>query len=384
MAKRILVLSSVHSIGHPRFGNKIVKTLADADYDVEVWARDKGALDLPNTTTLKLLPPSGKITRLLDLPTMLGRIILGKHDLIVIVPPETVPLGLFARFFGKKVLWDVEEDAYGSICHSDWIHPSFRKFVADIYVFFERLSGKYFDGITLAEESYKPRFKHSKNVAVLHNYPPRPAENIGDMSRGEIANKRWSLPGPRLIYIGTMTEERGLMEVIKTVNILEKRLPDIHLDVLGDIPSPLYRNKINEELNKLNNNKRVVLHGRVPFEKLYDHMSKAHFGLLPLHDTPNFRNSEPTKVFEYSLAGLPMIVGNRPAWRKIVDGTGVGAIAKPCDTNEWANAIEDLWNLGPDTLQKGGELVHDYIYDNNLFWDEKAKRLISLCENIMK
>ncbi len=174
MQKRILMLSTVHPSGHPRYINKIAAAFGKADYDVEVWCRGESSLKLSGNVNFHLLPTGGKIRRWLYIPSALLRAAIGGHDLIVISPPEMVPVGIIARLFGKKVLWDVEEDGAASIKHSDWLPSFVRKPLAFLYSLNERLASVLLNGVTLAEDSYKNRFSKTKNLAVIHNYVPQP------------------------------------------------------------------------------------------------------------------------------------------------------------------------------------------------------------------
>ncbi|MFH0883937.1 MAG: hypothetical protein V2A56_13190, partial [bacterium] len=132
MAHRVLVLSTVHPLGHPRHTMKVARGLAEEGFDVEVWGRGDAPDGLPDNMTVHSLPIRSKIERFIDLPQAFWRALFGGHDLVLVVPPETVPVGIVARMFGKNVLWDVEEDSGAAIEHSDWIPHDFRKPITTI------------------------------------------------------------------------------------------------------------------------------------------------------------------------------------------------------------------------------------------------------------
>ena len=306
MAHRILILSTVHPLGHPRHTMKVARGLAEEGFDVELWGRGEAPAGLPGNVTVHALPVRNKVERLIDLPSALNRALFGGHDLVIVVPPETVPVGIIARMFGKKVLWDVEEDSGAAIEHSDWIPQELRKPIAWIYRVFERLAASFFSAISIAEDGYSSRFTISRRVEVIHNYPPKPPEDADDPSRGKIAEKRWSMSGPRLIYVGAVTEHRGMLETIRAVELLEDDLPDVHLDVVGSIPREEYRARLMAARSKLKNPERVVLHGNVHFDELGSYLEQAQIGLLPLWPQPNHRVSLQTKLYEYALAGVKL------------------------------------------------------------------------------
>ncbi|MFH0881738.1 MAG: glycosyltransferase, partial [bacterium] len=298
--------------------------------------------------------------------------------------PETVPVGIVARMFGKNVLWDVEEDSGAAIEHSDWIPHDFRKPITTIYRVFERLAASLFSGISIAEDGYIPRFTNAKRVEVIHNYPPKPAPKAQDPSRGKIAEKRWKQTGPRLLYVGAVTEHRGILETVRAVELLEDDLPDVCLDVVGAIPREEYRSRLMAARSKLKKPDRITFHGQVPFDSLGDYFERAQIGLLPLWPQPNHLVSLQTKLFEYALAGLPTVVGDVPLWRTIVDTSKSGVVAEPRNSSDWAEAIHKLWKWGPQKLVTAGRRAHNLVVKNNWFWEPERARLAALCRDIIE
>jgi glycosyltransferase involved in cell wall biosynthesis len=381
--KRILALSTVHDIGHPRYGMKIVRGLAREGLQVEAWARGRGGPPEEPNLQIRLLPPRGKVARMLDLPRALLRALRGGHDLVVVSPPETVPLGILAKLAGKRVLWDVEEEGRATILDSDWIPAPLRRPVASVYSTVERIAARTFNGISLAEESYRPRFRTARRVEVIHNYPPRPREQ--EQSTFAAASRvRWQRPGPRLVYAGSVQADRGLAEVIEAVGLLEKKLPELRLDIYGPIPHASHRRLLERRRADLRDPDRVRLHGAVPFQRLPELLAEAQVGLLPMYPTANYRFSEPTKMFEYALAGLVMVAGDIPAWSRLVVEADAGELATPADPGSWADAIARLWERGPEELRAAGERARSHVLRNDLFWEPEQRRLADLCHRILQ
>ncbi len=384
MAHRILVLSTVHPLGHARHTMKVARGLAEEGFDVEVWGRGEAPEGLPNNLTVRSLPIRNKVERFIDLPRALTRALFGGHDLVLVVPPENVPVGVVARLLGKNVLWDVEEDSSAAIENSDWIPQDIRKPTAYVYRIFERLAASLFSGISLAEDSYASRFTNAARVEVIHNYPPKPPAGAPDPSRGKIAEKRWKQPGPRLLYVGAVTEHRGLLETVRIVELLEDDLPDICLDVIGAIPREDYHSRLMAARSKLKKPERITFHGHVPFDNLGGHFERAQIGLLPLWPQPNHLISLQTKLYEYALAGLPTVVGDVSLWRTLIDASKSGEAAEPRNPSDWAEAIHRLWKWGPQRLAAAGRRAHDLVVKNNWFWEPERARLATLCKEIIE
>jgi glycosyltransferase involved in cell wall biosynthesis len=380
MQKRILILSTVHPSGHPRYINKIAAAFGNYGYNVEVWCRGTSSPQLKGDVNFHLLKPDGKVKRWLNIPAALYRAVTGGHDLIVVSPPEMVPIGIIARFLGKKVVWDVEEYAASTIMESDWLPSIIRKPIAFLYSLSERLASVTLNGISLAEDRYKNRFTKTKNLEIIHNYVPKPENNIFTQ---EIIDKRWQQLGPRLLYVGVVTKTRGVLESIKAIKLLEDKLPNISFDVVGDIPRQAYRIQLENAQNSLKNPERITFHGQQPFESLSKYFANAQFGTMVLYPIGNHICSIPTKLYEYYLAGLPVIVGDVPLWRKLVDEVDGGVACDSLNPQSQADAIETLWDYGPEQLKAAGKKASEAIYENNFFWENEEKRFIEFCQSII-
>ncbi len=380
--KRVLMLSTVHHPGQARYHGKLAVSLHEAGFQVESWSQGlERPSFLPKEIRVRLIGLPGKLKRMTYLYAETKRMLFGNDHLVLIVPPETIFAGLLAKLAGKKVIWDVEEHYSQSILTSDWIPPRFRPFLSKAYQRFEKLGCRYFDAITYAEDSYKPRFSSAKRTEAIHNYPWK-STDLG-FSTGSHADRRWAHKGPRLLYVGKITRHHGVADVIKAVTILEEELPDIQFDVVGRIPFPNDQAKLDTLRLRLKTPERVRFHGRVPFNELSDYFRDAQIGMFPLWNEPNFTCSEATKLFEYCLHGLPIVTGDIPAWRKLIDAADSGETYEPGNPENMARAIRALWARGLMELRQAGERANREVYRREAFWEYDAEKLVRLCNSVI-
>jgi len=90
----------------------------------------------------------------------------------------------------------------------------------------------------------------------------------------------------------------------------------------------------------------------------------------------------PNKIFEYMIAGLPVIASNFPLWKEIVEGNNCGICVNPLDPKEIANAIKYLIDH-PDEARAMGENGRRSVLEK-YNWEKESEKLIRLYEEILK
>ena len=61
----------------------------------------------------------------------------------------------------------------------------------------------------------------------------------------------------------------------------------------------------------------------------------------------------PTKIFEYYLAGIPVVASNFQAWKRIVVDTDCGLVVDPLNVISISDAIEEMILNREDALRMG-------------------------------
>ncbi|MGE5480542.1 MAG: glycosyltransferase [Chloroflexota bacterium] len=168
----------------------------------------------------------------------------------------------------------------------------------------------------LDAEYLRNRF-NLKEVPVIMNLPP-----FRERMDSEILHKAFPIPKSQriLLYQGAVHEGRGLVPAVKSLKYAE----EFTLCILG-------RGPFEDELALLAEDEgvgeRVVFCGEVPYEKLHEHTCSADVGLCFIEPISfSYSLSLPNKLFEYIMAGLPVLASDLPAHRAILEETNVGLL----------------------------------------------------------
>lgn len=313
MRPTVLVLTTVHRPDDTRIRERLIRTLA-TDFDVDYASKDPGPTD---SSGLRWVPlRGGRPARWFR---ALGVVMRRRWHVLVLHDPETIPIGLMARALRRRpVVFDVHEDIPATALTRPWVPEPIRRPLAALSRWALHLAERYLT-ITLAEPGYSRLFQ--RQHIVFPNYPdtsayPSPSES----------------PRREVVHVGDVTIARGLDVAIEAA-----ALAGVPLRLVGPV---------NEEtragLTKLATDKgaEIVIEGPKPNPEAMAIAAGAAVAIVPWNDLPNYRDSLPTKLFEYLALGVPVVASDLPGIR----GAGVDDLAvvlvQPGDPEALADGIE--------------------------------------------
>jgi glycosyltransferase involved in cell wall biosynthesis len=110
-------------------------------------------------------------------------------------------------------------------------------------------------------------------------------------------------------------------------------------------------------------------------------LATAQVGIVVDHPIPNYIDGYSTKMFEYMLAGLPVVASNFPLWQEIIGEAGCGLMVDPHQPEEVAEAI--AWLLThPDEAQKMGDRGRHAVLER-FNWTIEAEKLLGLYSGLI-
>jgi glycosyltransferase involved in cell wall biosynthesis len=163
---------------------------------------------------------------------------------------------------------------------------------------------------------------------------------------------------PRILFAGRMVEKKGLPLVLDAA----RRLGDAVDVVLAGPGNP----------GALPPNVRHA--GAMPQDELARLYAECDLFLLPSRG-----EGFPLTAQEAMASGLPVILGNDPAYRTMLDGSGDAATLVPLDVDAVVAAVRAL--LGRDLRELGAQAAH--FARERFGWDAAVDRHLALYDDIV-
>lgn len=309
---RLLVISPVHPPDDPRIRHKLIRTLQE-DWDVTFAGVGRGPVDQSGMRWREL--KGGRIRRWLQAGFLLLR---GRYDVASLHDPEVLPLGVLASLFKRTIVFDVHENVPAQLRTKTWLPSPLRRPLAWLAARLLRVAERRLT-ITLAEAGYSELFRGTHPVFpnYLTGTPPEP---------------RGADPTVGVVYLGDVTAARGLSVAVaaagaagvEAMTIMGRCAPEFRAELAGIAAG---------------HGLRLDFRGFVTPDDALAITGRGLVGLSPLLDTPNYRDSLPTKVLEYLAVGIPTLASDLPGTRKVVaDKPGV-ILVPPGEVAAWSEAI---------------------------------------------
>lgn len=197
-----------------------------------------------------------------------------------------------------------------------------------VHHFWKYIEGRYIrhaDAVFTVSESIAERLVQYYGIdrpAILHNVPPYqpPADTAPNYLRRETGAD----PGTTiLLHQGSIQKDRGCILLADAMRDVDGAL----LVFLGGGP---LKGELQDRVQRDHLGDRVRFLDPVPPDALLPVTASADAGITLLEDTClNHRFALPNKLFEYLMAGLPVLAADLPEIRGVVERFDVGCVVDP-------------------------------------------------------
>lgn len=170
----------------------------------------------------------------------------------------------------------------------------------------------------------------------------------------------------RLLFTGSLLRWKGLETVLTAAHHL-----GVSFDIVGDAGGREHYENYCRERGYTN----VAFHGHVPPEDLQNHYLPGTICVLPLSRANiAMKYTSPLKLFEYLASGRPVVAGDVPSVREIVQHKEHAILLEPENTDAWTRGLQDLLAnraAAAEMARCGRELA------TSCTWSVRAKSLVA-------
>ncbi|POY35884.1 glycosyl transferase [Solitalea longa] len=365
---KVCHLTSVHKRYDPRIYYKECRSLAKAGYKVHLIVADglgdetkdgvnfndvgasKGRFNRFVSTSMKIYKKAKEI----------NAEIYHLHD------PELLPVGYMLARKGKKVVYDAHEDVPVQIKAKAYINPLIKQPLSSSVKIVEDYIVKNIAGVITATPYIRDRFLPlNKNSVDVCNYPL--------INGTSIVKTKWELKNDSICYVGGISEVRGIKQMVEAM----KYLNGYKLNLGGEFET----DQLREETVKIEGWSKVNELGFLNRDKVGAILAESKIGIVTLQPIKNYVDAMPVKMFEYMLAGLPVVASNFPLYKEILESNKCGICVDPTDPKQIADAISFLLENQEQALQMGDNGYEAVL--NKYNWASEEIKVLNLYDKLL-
>lgn len=209
--------------------------------------------------------------------------------------------------------------------------------------------------------------EYGLQATVIRNLPPH-RKTMGVPDRNALG-----LPVDKKLVLlqgSGINKDRGAEEMLAAMH------PDHGLDhvVFVLIGGGTRFEHLRGEAHRLGVQDKVLFFGRMPYERLFHYTANADIGLsLDKGVSPNNTYSLPNKLFDYIMAGTPVLASRLPEVVRIIRDYEVGAFIDRHEPAHLASKIREMLN-NPQAMQQWQ--TNCLKAARELCWEKEAEKLI--------
>ena len=368
---RICHLTCAHKSDDTRIFHKECLSLAASGYEVFLIAPgesryEKGVhiigIGILPTSRLKRMSVTAK--KVYNKAVNIDANIYHLHD------PELIPYGIMLKKMGKTVIFDSHEDITSYIYDKEWIASVLRKIMGRVVNQYLKSSLPKLDAIISVSphlhrklQTLNPRVCMVTNYPIIVNQPPIEHNSYNENHIH------------KLVFVGGVSSQwsheyiiRAIQDIQNIEYVVYGKGDDSYIQHLKDI------DKANKFIYK-----GILLHADVR-----QVLSNADIGMALCQYSNNTGGKTGslgnTKLFEYMMAGIPVVCTEFELWKNIVEKHQCGICVDPCSVSEIRAACLKLIenrSLADQMGMNGKRAVVD-----EYSWEQEEEKLINLYQSL--
>ena len=370
---RICLIGSQHYAFDGRLFHRGALTLSKK-YNVEVLATGESSRRIVRDgVTVTTYGPLMRATYLRTLLRIILHLRSVRFDVLQCSELESVIIAVFfSRFSTRRpiVVYDAHE-YFPSIIAGYFKLPKPLTVALELLLGgVERLFASFCDAFIVVNDDLARRFSvFRKPLAVVRNI-----SSLAWFDQARTVNVLRDIDCPVAISTN-MHPDRGLLDVLQAESLLNKATIRVCFVLAGRSKQSLDR--------LLRQGVRVA--GWIEYDLLPSFLRRASIGLAlytPAKSSTKtrFQRAEPSKLYDYMMAGLPIVATDLPAIRAIVSRENCGVLVSPGDAEALAGAIAKL--LDDENARASMAKRARQAAEREYNWEKESQRLLSLYDRI--
>lgn len=250
-------------------------------------------------------------------------------DIYELHDPQLLWFGVLLRILGKKVIFDAhenyEEKIKSRLISRYPVLKPVKNVIAKLWWCCEKVCVRLYN-VRIAADSTVME-KYGKETLLLPNVPGK--EFYTGLPQRARKDDTF-----RLIYVGTLTWDRGIVQTIQAIQLTRHK--DIEFHIIGDT-------KDEKLIEYIKRSPKTIWHGRVEWRKLKNHLVESDVGIVllqPVDAYLYYPGENIVKLWEYMSVGLPVLISDFPGLRRLCEKLQFGLPVKPDEPQKIADAID--------------------------------------------
>ncbi len=233
-------------------------------------------------------------------------IIANSHDLLIVTY-------VYKILFGVKLLYDVQENYYLNILHTEAFPFWLRPFLAGWVRLKEWMSRPFIHHYFLAEKVYAQQLKF---IGKKHTIIENKCRITGPIfARKRKIDEQKPL---KFLFSGTISRHYGVIEAIGLTNIISISHP-VTLEIIGRSADTDFLQEIKALIKGKEHIIAKISDQPISHQEILEAIKVADAGIVSYLPNKSTQGRIPTKVFEYMVYQLPIIVLNDQGWLPFAD-----------------------------------------------------------------
>ena len=366
----ICILAPLHDCDDIRVFHKQATSLAKGGYRVILIAKADRKL-VSNGVEIQPVRYRNRLQRFLLQPWFLYKVLSTQAKIVHLHNPDTLPIGFILKLCGKRVIYDAHENFPLLIPTRHWIPTIFRKPLAMIVGLLERGAGLAFDNILVTQSAQLNI--HGRRAVLIGNPPITKSRFVEEAVR--LAKEIERGQELRLVYAGSISEDRGLTLMLDVLDRLNRRFT-ARLWLAGPEAEP----GALERARSLPGWRHVDYLGNLSQKDAFSYIASADMGLVLFLNRGDNQLINPNKLFEYQFFGTPFVASDFPDWRGYMMDVEAGVFVDPSSVNEIVEALAELRN-NRAKLQVLAENGREFVREQ-YNWEKESEKLLAVYKHL--